>query len=71
MGKFRLIDKKLSDLYYKPKNPTSFSSYQNLKNEYKGKTDIKEWLSQQDVLTLHKPIKGSRCSFHVIKKGVT
>ena len=57
MGKYKLLDKKLSDLYYKPKNPTSFSSHRNLKREYKGKTDVKEWLSQQDASSLHKPIR--------------
>ena len=57
MGEIRIDDKKLKNLYYDPKNSSSFSTEQKLREKYRGKTDIKKWLKQQEVYSLHKPVR--------------
>ena len=42
MGEIRIDDKKLKNLYYDPKNSSSFSTEQKLREKYRGKTDIKK-----------------------------
>ena len=57
MGEIRITDEKLKNLYYDPKNSSSFSTEKKLKEKYRGKTDIKKWLKQQEVYSLHKPVR--------------
>ena len=47
------------DLYYEPRAPSAFSSYEKLRRAAKTKSaiDIKMWLEKQDSYTLHRPIR--------------
>ena len=60
-----VVKKKLASIYLDPSQPASFSGldavYRSVKEE--GETEIsrkqvQDWLSQQDVYTLHKPARG-------------
>ena len=59
-----MADQYLYDLYYNPETPASFSSvdavYCTVKNDGKFKISqnkIRKWLKQQDMYTLHKPVR--------------
>ena len=58
-----VIDQYLTDLYYDPARPGSFSGVQKLWNEVKNDneygltySDVKEWLSWQETYMMHKPV---------------
>ena len=59
-----MIEKKLASVYLDPSHPVSFAGvdavYRAIKEQ--GETDIsrkdvQDWLSQQDVYTVHKPAR--------------
>jgi len=49
----------LRNLYYDPRAPSAFFSYEKLRRAAKTKSasDIKTWLQKQDIYTLHRPIR--------------
>ena len=71
------MNKTLSSIYLDPSQPASFGGldavYRAVKEKGKSKISrkqVQDWLSQQDVYTLHKPArktlqeKSSECSWH-------
>jgi len=53
---------RLTDNFYDPRNPASFSTFQKLYSTAKAQRGaepgtVKTWLEQQDAYTLHKPIR--------------
>ena len=58
------VDQYLSNVYYDPKRPGSFSGLENLYRDVKEegryrltRKQIREWLMKQDSYTLHKPVQ--------------
>ena len=49
----------LADLYYEPRAPSAFSTYEKLKRAAKTKSasHIKTWLQKQVAYTLHRPVR--------------
>ena len=47
----------LQKLYYDVKQPSSFSGKNKLKRVYKGKDNVQKWLNNQDVYSLHAPLR--------------
>ena len=49
----------LADLYYEPRAPSAFSTYEKLKRAAKTKSasHIKTWLQKQDAYTLHRQVR--------------
>ena len=70
------MEKTLSSIYLDPSHPASFGGvdavYRELKDQGKNKISrkqVKEWLSQQDVYTLHKPARRYYRRSRVIVSG--
>ena len=70
------MEKTLSSIYLDPSHPASFGGvdavYRELKEQGKNKISrkqVKEWLSQQDVYTLHKPARRHYRRSRVIVSG--
>jgi len=72
------MEKTLPRIYLHPSHPASFGGleavYQAVKEEGKNKISrkqVQDWLSQQDVYTLHKPIRRHYKRSRVIVPGIT
>ena len=59
-----MMEKYLHDLYYSPKSPAAFGGveavYRAVKDNGKyqiSRNKVRTWLKQQDVYTLHKPVR--------------
>ena len=60
MGKVKQsqINRLLSQHYYSPQRPGAYGGWKGLQRVTKLKPSVvKEWLSQQDTYTLHKPVR--------------
>ena len=71
------MEKKLASIYLDPSHPASFGGldavYRAVKEEGKSKVtrkQVQDWLSQQDVYTLHKPARRSYKRSRVIVPGI-
>ena len=71
------MEKTLASIYLNPSHPASFDGldavYRAAKEEGKTKISrkqVKDWLSQQDVYTLHKPARRNYKRSRVIVSGI-
>ena len=71
------MEKKLAGIYLDPSHPASFGGldavYRAVKEEGKSKISrkqVQDWLSQQDVYTLHKPARRHYKRSRVIVSGI-